>query len=280
MSVAIAVVGGLVLGWAAARSLTSTLRHQTLERTNYRDHVLPTAGGLALVLTVIAAAAIVAIVEVAGLDIEASTNAGLGLVLVATLGFGLLGFVDDILGVGESGGFRGHLAALARGKLTSGGIKLVGGAALSVALLSNYGSPSVGRLLVDAAVIALAANLANLFDRAPGRTIKVALLAFGVLVIAVGAEPSLTGVALVIGASVALLFGDLRERVMMGDVGSNVLGAALGVGVVMTASPLGRNLTLLVLLALNALSEVVSFSKIIERVPPLRFLDRLGRPPL
>ena len=33
----------------------------------------------------------------------------------------------------------------------------------------------------------------------------------------------------------------------------------------------------LVLLALNLASEVVSFSEVIDRVPPRRALDRLGR---
>jgi hypothetical protein len=31
------------------------------------------------------------------------------------------------------------------------------------------------------------------------------------------------------------------------------------------------------LLALNLMSEVVSFSSVIDAVPPLRYLDRLGR---
>ena len=35
-----------------------------------------------------------------------------------------------------------------------------------------------------------------------------------------------------------------------------------------------------VLIALNLLSEVVSFSRVIERVPPLRWFDRLGRHPV
>ncbi len=34
---------------------------------------------------------------------------------------------------------------------------------------------------------------------------------------------------------------------------------------------------LVVLVALNVLSEVVSFSRIIEATPPLRWFDRVGR---
>jgi hypothetical protein len=36
---------------------------------------------------------------------------------------------------------------------------------------------------------------------------------------------------------------------------------------------------LLVVAGLNLTSEVVSFSRVIDRVPPLRTLDRLGRRP-
>ena len=45
---------------------------------------------------------------------------------------------------------------------------------------------SLGRLLADGALVALAANLGNLLDRAPGRTTKVALVAFVVLVLGAG----------------------------------------------------------------------------------------------
>ena len=42
------------------------------------------------------------------------------------------------------------------------------------------------RLLADAALVALAANLGNLLDRAPGRTIKVGLVAYVPLALAAG----------------------------------------------------------------------------------------------
>ena len=102
---------------------------------------------------------------------------------------------------------------------------------------------------------------------------------FAVLALGTGAEPELAGVALAVGAALGLLVPDLRERCMLGDAGANPLGAVLGVGVVVACSPSVRTAVLVGVLALNLLSEVVSYSAVIERVPPLRYLDRLGREP-
>jgi hypothetical protein len=69
----------------------------------------------------------------------------------------------------------------------------------------------------------------------------------------------------------------VREELMVGDTGSNPMGAAVGLGVVVAFGPAVRLSVLVVVLALNLLSERVSFSSVIDRTPPLRYLDRLGR---
>ena len=137
----------------------------------------------------------------------------------------------------------------------------------------------VGRLLLDALLVALAANLANLFDRAPGRVLKVGGLCAIVLGAAATMDRDLAGVAVAIGASLALLPADLGEQLMLGDTGANPLGAALALGLVLVA-PFGvRVAALLVVVAMNLASEVVSFSAVIDAVPPLRWIDRAGRRP-
>ena len=85
------------------------------------------------------------------------------------------------------------------------------------------------------------------------------------------------GVAVTAGAAAALLVPDLRERLMLGDTGANPLGAVLGLGVVEVTGTAGQVVALVVLLAVNAASEVVSFSKVIAAVAPLRWLDGVGR---
>ena len=64
---------------------------------------------------------------------------------------------------------------------------------------------------------------------------------------------------------------------MLGDTGANVLGAVLGLALVLAAAPSTRVAVAAVLLVANLVSEVVSFSRLIERVAPLRAFDALGR---
>ena len=105
---------------------------------------------------------------------------------------------------------------------------------------------------------------------------------------AVGLEPTtkrsgwcdvLVSVAILVGSGLSLAVDDLRERVMLGDTGAMVLGAALALGVVLACSPLTRDVVLAVVAVLNVVSELVSFTRVIDAVPPLRAVDRLGRLP-
>jgi UDP-N-acetylmuramyl pentapeptide phosphotransferase/UDP-N-acetylglucosamine-1-phosphate transferase len=64
---------------------------------------------------------------------------------------------------------------------------------------------------------------------------------------------------------------------MLGDTGANALGAALGCAAVLIVGDRVRDVIAVVLLALTLASEVVSFSRVIAAVAPLRALDRLGR---
>ena len=91
-------------------------------------------------------------------------------VLLACIGFGMLGLFDDLVGSNDDGGFRGHLRALiSHGRVTTGVVKIVGGGALAVVLVSAGRAGGSGvRVVSDALLVALAANLTNLFDRAPG----------------------------------------------------------------------------------------------------------------
>ena len=66
---------------------------------------------------------------------------------------------------------------------------------------------------------------------------------------------------------------------MLGDCGANALGAAVATAAAASWPRPARLLALAGVAALNLASERVSFTAVIERVPVLRRLDQLGRPP-
>ncbi|MGZ4677727.1 MAG: hypothetical protein ACXVJ7_15475 [Acidimicrobiia bacterium] len=277
-----AVVAGWIVGFLAVRFLMISGRElveaDALRRENFRGRTVFTGAGLLLVMAVLIVEAGRSGLGAIGLGDEPGLNAARPLVLFAAFGFGLLGFLDDVLG-GEDRGFRGHFRALAHGRLTSGMVKLLGGAAIALVLAAAPGFVTWQRLFADAVLIALAANLANLLDRAPGRTIKYSLVAYAPLALVAGAGPVGVAAAPLMGAALGVLPEDLRERIMLGDTGANVLGGVLGLVVVLECSRTARNVIFVALIALNLVSELISFSRVIAATGPLRWFDSLGRIP-
>jgi UDP-N-acetylmuramyl pentapeptide phosphotransferase/UDP-N-acetylglucosamine-1-phosphate transferase len=277
MTPLLAFVVGLVTVRFLRLSSGEILASPALQRRNYRDHLLPTAGGLFIVMAVLVIEGGRAVLGALGVGAEGGLTQARSEVLFAVFGFGFLGLVDDLTAVGTDRGFRGHLRALREGRVTTGLLKLVGGAAVAVVLVATPGFKSGRTLLVDGLLIALAANFGNLLDRAPGRTIKAGLVAYVPLAIVLGDGATGVAIAPVLGAALGLLGDDLHERLMLGDTGANVIGAVLGLGVVLGTPEWFRILLLVVLVVLNVAAEVTSFSEVIERVGPLRRFDQLGR---
>jgi UDP-N-acetylmuramyl pentapeptide phosphotransferase/UDP-N-acetylglucosamine-1-phosphate transferase len=293
----VSVLLGVGVGLLAVRLLVGAghdvLRTQALERSNHRGHTVPTAMGVLVVIAVVLVEAGRSLFGAFGVG-NAPGDAARLLVVLACVGFGLLGLIDDVAGTQSDHGFRGHVGALlSHGRMTTGLLKIVGGGALAVvlvsashAVVSGAGVSGAGvsgegvsgaRVVVDALIVALAANLTNLFDRAPGRAIKVGLLAWVPFALVARADSVGVAVAPVVGAFAGLLGDDLRERLMLGDAGSNVIGAVLGLAVVLECGPGVRAVVLAVLVAFTVASELISFSRVIERVSVLRWLDELGR---
>ena len=277
------VVLGLVVGVLTVLLLRSSargmLRAPALARPNYRNHILPTGGGVLIVMAVLVIEASRAVLGAMGIGAEHGLTIQRSEVLFAVFAFGLLGLVDDLLGDGSTRGFNGHVRALFHGEITTGFLKLFGGAAVAIVLVATPGFATGRRLIIDAVLIALAANLGNLLDRAPGRTIKAAMIAYVPLAIVLGDGAVGVAIAPAMGAAFGLLPADLREELMLGDAGANVIGAVLGLGVVLGRGEVTRTSALILLVVANVAAEMVSFSSIIDRVPPLRWLDRLGQRP-
>lgn len=201
--------------------------------------------------------------------------------LIVVLGFAVPGFLDDVFGAHGAGGFGGHLKALVRqGRVTTGLIKALTGGAASLAavmLLDGQTGARWYNVAAGAAVIALCANFINLLDLRPGRAGWVSVALWLAAMAAARAEPLLllTGPAFL--CELALLPADSRGRWIMGDSGSNVLGALIGLVIVAGMPPWTRWVGLAVLLAVHVFAERRSISRTIEAIPALRWLDsRLG----
>ena len=277
-------VCGVLVGWGvgfwAAPQVLAGLARSSLARVNYRKREVVAGLGLLLPIGLLAWAAPLAVA--ARVDPLRAGRAGLlapsGMaVVVAGLAFLVLGLVDDLVeDPGGRRGFRGHLRALAAGRLTGGGIKLLGGALAGLLTASMATPPDRPgwAVVLGGLVVASAANTSNLLDLRPGRCAKVflPLWVVGCLIDPGGGAWS-AGLA---GAALAALPFDLREAGMLGDAGANALGAV--VGTLLLAGPLWLVwAAAAVLVALQLASERVSFSQVIEGNRVLRAADRLGR---
>src|SRR3954462_4562837 len=270
----LAIAISLFLVPAGARGL----RDAGLVRENYRRAMLAFPLG-----AVLATAALVTRAPLAFLNGRADLDLlepGLRQWLPYLLGIAFLGFLDDSLGRGEAvatpRGWRGHWDALRGGSLSTGAIKAIGALALAAYVVSGRGLES-WRYIADLILLILATNLFNLLDLRPGRAEKsLALLGAGLCLgawtfaplelLGIFAGPALVGAAFT-----------MRERAMLGDTGSNLLGAIGGVWLLTTLSPDARLIALVVVTGLTIYGELRSISATIESVPPLRWLDSLGR---
>ena len=200
--------------------------------------------------------------------------------LLGVGGAAALGALDDLTGVTDVKGLRGHLGALRSGEITTGTIKLFGLAAtgLVAGAIARRGRGGVVDAVLAGGVVAGAANLTNLLDLRPGRATK-AFIGVSAPPLVAGSSPFGSTLAAPMGAAVSLLGEDLGERAMLGDAGANALGAAWGVGAASALSRGGLAATLALIVGATIVSERVSFSDVIERTPPLRLIDGLGRRP-
>ncbi|MEO6144255.1 MAG: hypothetical protein ABIP19_09775 [Dermatophilaceae bacterium] len=273
------ILGAFSVGAVGARGAATLLNGhppggaERWTRTNHEGRTVTLLEGPAYALG--AAAGVLAGGVLAG-------GAG-GPAALAGLGAGAFGVLDDLAGDSSHKGLGGHLAAVSRGEVTTGAIKIVGLGAtgLLTAWLMDRRRMRFAPIstLVGAAVIAGSANIANLLDLRPGRVLKVVLLLSAPLVFGGPASGiSAATAAAAAGASIAVLPDDLAGQSMLGDTGANSAGAMIGTALVAGTGLRGRLMVLAGVTALTLASEKFSFTRVIEATPGLRELDALGRP--
>jgi hypothetical protein len=272
------IAAGIVAGAAtvlARRKLDEKVAEGSLggtstwTRTNHRGDPISLLEGPAVTAGLVAGAAV-------------SGGNAPGASAFATAAAGAFGLVDDLAEdtSERTKGLRGHLGALMEGRLTTGGLKVLGisGSALIAAAAGTRRTGSAFGHLVDVglngALIGGTANLVNLFDLRPGRALKAGTLASLPLVL--GGAGAATGA--VVGAAAAP--GDLGEKDMLGDGGANALGALVGSQIAFGTSRAVRWTALAGVVGLMLASEKVSFSKVIAGNEWLNKVDMLGRRPV
>ncbi len=190
------------------------------------------------------------------------------------LGVGLLGLIDDLRGADGPRGLRGHLATARAGQASTGASKALGTLLLApLGVPTGEGRPDRALALV---VLVLATHAGNLLDLRPGRALK-ALALLGAALAARSRRPPSPPLPALLGPCLAFLPLDLRERAMLGDTGSNLIGALAGVALLEVLGDEARLIALAVVIALTVYGEFRSISSAIDRIPPLRYLDSLGR---
>lgn len=245
----------------------------------------PTMGGLLILFAVVLATFLWA-------DI---TNRYVWLVVLATLGFGAVGFADDYLKFvrGRSKGLTAAQKILAQG-LVALSIGLVFyflpgySTQLSVPFFKNF-TPDLGFLYIPFAILVIvgASNAVNLTDGLDGLAvgpIMIASLAYTIVVYVVGNRitseylliPYIEGAgelavftAAIFGASLGFLwFNTYPASVFMGDVGSLPLGAALGTVAVVSKHELLLLLVggVFVIEAISVIFQVASFKSRGKRI--------------
>ena len=280
MTIAGLVVSALLAAWLLPAWTTDMLR-SGLTRENWRGRTVAfPSGALAISVSVIALAPLAVLNDRADLDLLEPDLARWAAYL---LGIAMLGLLDDMLGRGHAGdtarGWRGHARAVLSGRLSTGAIKAVGAFGLAAFAVSGLGREWPG-YLADLALLLLTTNLFNLLDLRPGRVEKaLVLLLAGVCIGAWTIYPL---------AAARRLHRPARHRrgadpARAGDarrlpaptspvrVAGVALFAALGTD--------ARLIALIVVAALTVFGEFRSISATIERVAPLRALDRIGRLP-
>ncbi|MET0730332.1 MAG: hypothetical protein ABWZ03_04000 [Solirubrobacterales bacterium] len=249
-----------------------------LVRSNYRDRTVAFPSGAVLVACSLLALAPLAILDDrADLDL---LDPELRRWMVYVLGVALLGLLDDALGRATATdaprGWRGHAEAVLRGRFSTGAIKAAGALALAAYAVSGRGREGLD-YVADLALLLLATNVFNLIDLRPGRVEKVFALLLTGLCLGAWTDQPLELLGIFIGPVLVGAAFTLRERAMLGDTGSNLVGALAGISLLVTLSDDARLIALAVVVALTIYGEFRSISETIGRVPPLRWLDSLGR---
>lgn len=232
--------------------------------SNYKGLLIPVSMGIAFIPVCIASSIVFAFEKLKFTDIF----------LILSLGMCALGVIDDFMGDKNVKGFKGHIVSLFHFRLTTGGFKATIGF-----LLALYASVLISKnfidLIINTFLIALFANLFNLFDLRPGRALKFFFILFAVLIII---NPDYAVYMFPLAAFSLVYFPyDIKAKAMLGDAGSNIIGSIVGLYAGISLPRSIKLVFLILLILIHIIAEKYSLTKIIEKMKILNYIDKIGR---
>lgn len=249
--------------------IRSLLINSNIIRPNYRGDMIPICMGMVFLPSVI----LNIIITMLFFPQYMSTDFFVYAVVVVSML--LVGLLDDLVGETDIKGLKGHFKALFKGRLTTGGLKALTGGVIGI-MASVYVGGNYYDIIIGAIIMALSTNFMNLLDLRPGRAIKVYFLFTVILLFLVSSDARLISLLLLPSVIVYFIL-DLKAYAMMGDAGSNVLGASLGFIAVLGLSSVAKLILLIFLLVIHVITEKYSLTEIIEKNNILNRIDILGR---
>ncbi len=172
-----------------------------------------------------------------------------------------IGFLDDII-LEKAKGLKGHLLKLRTGQLTPGILKLVFIFIFSLGVAFFFKRQY---WLIDGLLISLLANTVNTLDTRPLRAISFYLVSL-LMSTLTNFQSLFTALAWVLAGGVLVIYpSEKKETTMLGDAGSNLLGAMLGL--VAWNFALHTRIALIVLaLIWQVLADRYSLSLLLEKI--------------
>lgn len=268
MNIAAGVVVALLVALWTRLTLRSIAQQPLLRKRNYLGEEVIGSGGLAIVSSSILGWLLLC--WRFGLDWREG-----GILMVTTFWFGVLGLLDDIAGERQIKGWKGHgRALLTERKLTTGMVKALGGG-IGALLLAAWATDGVVSVIIGALLIALSANAVNLLDVRPSRALKGFWL-LTLISIALSHGEGWTALVPLWASTLAYAPEDFRRKAMLGDAGSNPLGACFGAWALLHWSSKAHWSLVIVWMAFHLYAEKRSLTEDIQHIAPLRWLDELG----
>lgn len=247
-------------------TLLTFLDEKELYVRNYSGRKVQTSGGFLLLVSILPTSIPFVFIYTTPIHI-------FYVLMIITLTFS--GLIDDILGDDTIKGLKSHILTFFKGRFTTGILKALTDIILGI-LLSILRTHNIIYIILDMLVFILCINCINLLDLRPGRAIKG--FVFFISIITLIAK--FVNLHYIIPISTLLLIyikGEMDEKYMLGDAGANLLGGILGFYAVLVLQPIHKIILFIFQSSLHLLAEIYSLSILIEQVPFLRYLDKMGR---